>query len=184
MTILYVALGAVFIIALWVMTVFNGVVRLRNLLLEGWSGIDVQLRRRHDLIPNLVDCVRAYSAHERTVLEDVTKARAESAATRGVKERETSENALSQGLRALFAVAEDYPDLKADQSFLELQKQLVEVEDQIQLARRYYNGTVRNYNIRVESFPSNAVARAFRFGSAEFFELETATEREVPQVEV
>ena len=163
---------------------FNRLVRDKNLMQEAWSGIDVQLKRRHNLIPGLVEVVEGYSAHEKNVLERVTRARSESINAKQPKDRETSENVLSQTLKTLFAVAEAYPDLKADRAYLELQNQLTEVEDQIQLARRYYNGTVRNYNIRVESFPSNLVARVLGFGTAEFFQLETATEREVPEVEM
>ncbi|MHC4591732.1 MAG: LemA family protein [Planctomycetota bacterium] len=131
-----------------------------------------------------MDVVQAYSGHERNVLEEVTRARSRSLDAGSVKDREASENTLSQRLKSLFAVAEAYPDLKADQTYLELQKQLVEVEDQIQMARRYYNGTVRNYDIRVESFPSNIAARIFGFRRADYFEIETATERETPDVEM
>jgi LemA protein len=179
-------IAALIVIALlgaWLIVEFNRLVRDRNLMLEAWSGIDVQLKRRHNLVPNLVEAVRGYSAHERGVLEDVTRARSQSAGAASIADREEGENSLSQGLKSLLAVAEAYPDLKADKAYLELQGQLVEVEDQIQYARRYYNGTVRNYNTRTESFPGNLVAAIFRFSRAPFFQVETATDREAPKVE-
>jgi len=186
MTAHYIIGGAILllVIAFWVVATFNGLVRLRNLMQEAWSGIDVQLKRRHSLIPNLVEVVKGYGGHERGVLEGVTKARAESTRSQGVKETEATENELSQRLKSLFAVVEQYPDLKANTNFLDLQKQLSEVEDQIQYARRYYNGTVRDLNIRIESFPSNVVAGLFRFRRAEFFQLETVTDRAAPEVEL
>jgi LemA protein len=174
---------AVVLAALWLAVAFNRLVRDRNLMREAWSGIDVQLKRRHSLIPNLVAVVEGYSAHERGTLEQVTRARTRSLAAQDHSERESSENALSGGLRGLLAVAEAYPDLKADRTFGELHRQLVEVEDQLQYARRYYNATARDYNTRTESFPSNIAARLFRFSRAAFFEIETATEREAPKVE-
>jgi len=176
--------GFALLVAAYLVFIFNRLVRDRNLVREGWSGIDVQLKRRHNLIPNLVEVVAGYSAHERKVLEEVTRVRAESEGAAGVKELQTSENALSQALRGLFALAERYPELKADRTYLALQDELVKVEDHLQMARRYYNGTVRNYNIRVESFPNNLLAGIFGFRVADFFELETATEREAPKVEI
>jgi LemA protein len=176
-----VALG---LLAIWLIVSYNLLVRDRNLMQEAWSGIDVQLKRRHDLVPNIVELVEGYSSHERRLFEEVTRARAASMQAHGVKDIEAGENLLSQRLRTLFAVAENYPDLKADQTYLALQGQLVEVEDQIQMARRYYNGTVRNYDIRVESFPSNIAAGLFGFRRAEYFQIETATERSAPEVEI
>jgi len=172
------------LIALWVAAAFNRLVRHRNLVQEAWSGIEVQLRRRYNLIPNLVRTVQGYSLHERSLFEKVTEMRSRTIRAESLRARESTENALTQLLKSLFAVVEAYPQLKADQHYLDLQRQLAEIEDQIQMARRYYNGTVRDYNIRVESFPSNLVARAFRFGRREFFQVETATARDVPAVEV
>ena len=180
----YVIAGVAAAGVVWIVITFNVLVRHRNLVQEAWSGIDVQLRRRANLIPNLVDTVKAYSAHERGTLEEVTRVRAQAEGAASVKDRQAVENALSQVLRRLFALAEAYPDLKASQTYLALQDQLVEVEDQVQYARRYYNGTVRDYNIRAESLPNNLVAAVFRFKRADFFELETATARRAPEVKM
>lgn len=162
--------------------IYNRFIRVRNLVEEGWSGIDVQLKRRANLIPNLVEAVKGYMGHERELLSEVTELRAQSMAAREVGEKGRLEGLLSRSLANVFAVAEGYPDLKASQNFLELQTQLSEIEEQIQMARRYYNGTVRNLNIQVESFPSNIVAAIFNFGKAEFFEIEDQAARAVPQV--
>lgn len=168
----------------WGVVIFNGLVRLRNLVREAWSGIDVQLKRRYDLIPSLVETVKGYGRHERSLFEQIADIRGRCISAEGVKRQGEAENALSKTLKTLFAVAEAYPDLKANRSYLALQKQLTEIEDRIQLARRYYNGTVRNLNIRVESFPPMLVARLFGFASRDFFEIEFATERAVPEVEM
>lgn len=149
---------------------------------EGWSGIDVQLKRRANVIPNLVETVKGYMGQERGVLERVTELRSQSMAARTPGERGPLEGTLGRALVSLFAVAEDYPDLKSNQNFLKLQEQLAQIEEQIQIARRYYNGTVRNLNILIGSFPSNLVAGAFRFIEAEFFEIEEAADRAVPEV--
>lgn len=172
-------------LALYVVGIYNGLVRKRNLVQEAFSGIDVQLKKRTDLIPNLVNTVKGYMEHERDVLEQVTRYRAEAqrVGEQGdMVQRAKTEGLLGQALGRLFAVAENYPDLKANQNFLDLQSQLAQVENDIQLARRYYNGTVRNLNIAVESFPSNLVANAFGFHKEEYFELEAEADREVPQV--
>ena len=161
---------------------FNRLIRYKNMMREAWSGIDVQLKRRHDLIPNVVEAVKGYMQHERKLFEDITNLRAKVSSTTTVKETGEAEKGLSQVLKNIFAVAEAYPDLKANQNFLALQKGLSEIEDQLQLARRYYNGTVRNYNIAVQTFPGTLVANAFNFKEAEFFEIEYATERQVPDV--
>ena len=171
--------GAVF----WLVSMYNGLVRLRNLVEEAWSGVDVQLKRRADLIPNLISTVKGYMTHERELLEKVTELRSQSMKAEGVGEKARVEGALSRSLANIMAVAEGYPDLKANQNFLELQGQLAKIEDEIQLARRYYNGTVRNLNIKIESFPSNLVANMFHFKKAEFFEIEEDADREVPKVE-
>lgn len=162
---------------------YNTLVRFENLREEAWSGIDVQLKRRHNLIPNLVEIVKGYASHEESTLQNVVRLRAESEGATRIADKGIAEKKLGGDLKQLFALAEAYPDLKADASFLELQENLVEIEDQIQFARRYYNGTVRNLNIKVQSFPSNVFANLFSFSSAEFFEVEYATERQAPEVD-
>ena len=164
--------------------VYNMLVRNRQLVEEGWSGIDVQLKRRADLIPNMLETVKGYMTHERETLQAVTDARAavQAAQNGSPGERGQAEGLLSGALGRLFAVAEAYPDLKANTNFIEFQTALQTVEDEIQMSRRYYNGAVRNLNIAVESFPSNLVAGVFRFEKAEYFELENEAERAVPQV--
>jgi len=167
---------------LWVVLAFNRLVRRRNLMREGWSGIDVQLKRRRNLIPNLVETVKAYGRHEKDLLTKVTELRS-TGGDEDIKQTSTRENALTDQLKTLFALAESYPELKADENYRQLMDHLADIEDQIQYARRYYNGAVRDYNIGVESFPSNVVARLFSFPLAEFFELVTATDRAAPKVE-
>ena len=167
---------------LWFIIIYNLFVRDRNLIKEAWSGIDVQLKRRHNLIPALVETVKAYSTHERQLFEQITEKRSQSVQIENIREKATTETDISGMLKTLFAVVEDYPDLKANVNFLDLQKQLTEIEDQIQYSRRYYNGTVRNFNIRVESFPGNLIAGIFDFKQEEFFEITLATERKVPEV--
>ncbi len=164
--------------------IYNSLVRNRQLAEEGWSGIDVQLKRRADLIPNMLETVKGYMAHERETLEAVTEARAsvQAAGNAGPGERAKAEGMLSQALGKLFAVAEAYPDLKANTTFLEFQGSLQTVENEIQMSRRYYNGTVRNLNVAVESFPSNIVANMFGFAKAEYFELDNPDDRAVPSV--
>jgi LemA protein len=162
--------------------VFNRLVRQRTVVREGWSGIDVQLKRRTDLVPNLVETVKAYATHERSLFEEITSRRAASVAAQDVGDKATAERALSGSLGKLLAVAEAYPDLKANENFLELQNQLADIEDHIQMARRYYNGAVRNLNISVQSFPDVIVARPLGFREAPFFELESRAEAAAPQV--
>ena len=168
---------------LYAVVVFNNLVRTRQMVNEAWSGIDVQLKRRSDLVPNLVDSVKGYAAHERSVLEEVTQLRgAARALPQGdVAARAQAEGALSAAIGKLFAVAENYPDLKASNNFLELQKQLSDLENELQMARRYYNGTVRNLNVLVQSFPSNLIAGMAGFAPRDFFELADG-EGAVPQV--
>jgi LemA protein len=161
---------------------YNRLVRLRNMVREGWSGIEVQLKRRANLIPNLVETVKGYMGHERELLEKVTELRSTRARAGDLGEKQKVESALTGGLARLMAVAENYPDLKADGNFQSLQSQLAEIEDQIQMARRYYNGTVRNYNTAIESFPGNLVAGWFAFQPAAFFEIEAPADRAVPEV--
>jgi LemA protein len=170
------------LLALGGIALYNGLVRRRNLVQEGWSGIDVQLKRRYDLVPNLINTVKGYGKHEKEIFEKVADARKEAIQAKGVSPQGQAENALTQGIRSLFAVAENYPDLKASANFLELQKSLSSVEDEIQLARRYYNGTVRDLNTTIQSFPAVLFARSLGFKEAEFFEIELATERKTPEV--
>jgi LemA protein len=159
-------------IAVYAIAIYNRLVRQRNLVREGWSGIDVQLKRRTELVPNLVETVKAYAAHERGLFEEVTAKRASSIAAHAVKEQAAAERALQGALGRLFAVAEAYPELKANENFLKLQHQLAEIEDQLQMARRYYNGTVRNLNIRIQSVPDMLVARPLGFREEPFFDLD------------
>lgn len=168
--------------ALAVILIYNKLVRGRHLLAEAWSGIDVQLKRRADLIPNLVEVVRGYAAHERQLLEELTRLRNASLSLQRVSEQGEVARQTRQTLQQLFVAAEAYPDLKANQSYLKLHDELVAVEDQIQMARRYYNGTVRNQNILVESVPSNLVAHWFGFGHAEYFGIDDDADRQVPTV--
>ncbi len=166
----------------WAISIYNRFVKNKNMVEEAWSGIDVQLKRRANLIPNLLESVKGYMGHEKDVLTNVTEMRSKSMGAEGVAEQGRAEGLLSGALGRLFAVAENYPDLKASRNFIELQGSLQEAEDLIEKARRYYNGTVRELNILVESFPSNMVARIFNFREAEFFELEDPSDREVPKV--
>jgi LemA protein len=172
---------AIVVLLGWAVLAFNRLVRLANLVREAWSGIDVQLKRRHDLVPNLVDVVRSHAGFEQGVLERVTSLRAAGRATR---ELQDGENSLAAQLRGLLAVVEAYPELRATRSFLDLQAQLTEVENQLQMARRYYNGAVRDFNTCVESFPANLVAARFGFAVREYFQIESAVERAVPQVQL
>ena len=180
---LIVLLVLILAVLAWAVAIYNRLVRLRNLVKEGWSGIEVQLKRRSNLIPNLIESVKGYMGHEKGVLEKVTALRSQTLGAATPEQRARLEGDLTQALGRLFAVAEAYPDLKANQSFLDLQDELSQIEEQIQLARRYYNGTVRDLNIAVESFPSNIIAGMFQFRQAEFFEIEDAAERAVPKVQ-
>jgi LemA protein len=174
--------AVVFVVFAWAALTYNGLVKLRNMLKEGWSGIEVQLKRRSTLIPSLVETVKGYMGHERGLLSEIAELRSKSLQAQKIGEKGEIETALSRSLGSLLAVAEAYPDLKANQNFLELQKELTEIEDQIQMARRYYNGTARNLNIAIESFPSLIVARLFGFTQAEFFAVDDASDRQAPPV--
>lgn len=175
MTLVYVLLGIAAAVVLYVIVTYNALVRLRVQVGEAWSDIEVQMKRRYNLIPNLVETVKGYAKHEAGTLEAVTRARNEAMANQGAPhEQAQSENVLTGALRSLFALAESYPELKANTNFLNLQEQLAEVEDKIQASRRYYNGSVRDNNTKIDQFPSNLVARQFSFEKAEFFELDDA----------
>ncbi len=175
-------IGIVALIVVWVAVTFNSFVRLRNKVREAFSGIDVQLRRRHVLVPNLVQVVQGYAGHERQTLEEVVRARGSAAGADAIADREQSENGLSRSLDRLLVLVEAYPDLRADTNFRELHHDLVEIEEHIQYARRYYNGSVRDLNNRIEQFPANLLAPAFGMQRAEFFEVESAAERQAPTV--
>ncbi len=183
MIILYIILAIAALIILWAIVVFNGFVRLKHRVNEAWSDIDVQLKRRHNLIPNLIETVKGYAKHEKGVFEKVTEARTRAVGAKGVEEKGKAENMLSNTLKTLFAVAENYPDLKASANFLELQRELSDTENKIQAARRFYNGNVRDINIQVERFPSRIIAGMFSFKKRDFFEIEEVEERTVPKVQ-
>ena len=170
-------------VLVWGIFVYNRLVGDKNRVLSGWSDIDVQLKRRHDLIPKLVDAVKGYAAYESATLAEVTELRSRSEQSGNIAEIGGVETQLAGRVRHLVALAEDYPDLKADDAFLALQKDLTDVENTIQYARRYYNGAVRMLNTRIDSFPDTLVARMFRFISADYFELDDATERKSPAVD-
>ncbi len=180
----YIAAVIIVVLAIWFIVVYNRFIRLHHLLKEAWSGIDVQLKRRHDLIPNIVETVKGYAGHERQVFEDVAALRGGNLDSGDLRRRGEAETALTQSIKSLFALVEAYPDLKANEQFLSLQHTLTDVEEQIQYARRYYNGTVRYFNILVQSFPSNLIAGIFHFEKDEYFEIELATQREAPQVRI
>ncbi|MCL5436641.1 MAG: LemA family protein [Candidatus Dependentiae bacterium] len=171
------------VLSLWSIGIFNALVRLYALVAEGWSGISVQLKRRADLIPNLVAVVKQYSIHERDVLEEVTRMRSISMHAQSIGERVKAEGELTGALKTLFAVAENYPNLKANENFMALHRDLTAIEEELQLSRRYYNGTARNYNISVQAFPSSLIARLTGFTVAPYFELESEAERHVPKIE-
>lgn len=181
---MYIALGLAAIVALYLIVIYNGLVRARQMAEEAWSGIDVQLKRRADLIPNLIETVKGYAAHEKGTFEEVVKLRnqAQAVPQGDVAGRAQAEGLLSQALGKLFALAEAYPDLKANQNFAELQTSLETIESEIQMARRYYNGSARDLNIKVESFPANLVAGPFGFSKRDYFEIENEADRAVPSV--
>lgn len=165
-------LGFIILMILFVVIIYNKLIRLRNTVQSSWSDIDVQLKKRYDLVPNLVETVKGYATHERAVFEKVSEARSMAMQASSPAEKAKAENMFRDTLKSLFAVAEAYPELKANANFLQLQAQLKELEDNIEYARRYYNAVVRDFNILIESFPSNIIASQFRFQKEEFFELE------------
>jgi LemA protein len=173
----------VVLVLLWAVVAYNGLIKLRNLVQESWKQIDVELHRRYDLIPNLVETVKGYASHERGTFEAVTAARAAAAAPGSTPaEQAQQENMLTGALRQLFAVAEAYPDLKANTNFLELQSQLTQTEDRIAAGRRFYNANVRSFNTKIQTVPTNLVANMFGFKEAEYFEAEEPEVRKAPEV--
>lgn len=181
---MYVALAALAAIALYIVFVYNGLVKSRQMAEEAWSGIDVQLKRRADLIPNLIETVKGYAGHEKSTLEAVVELRnkAQAVPAGDVAGRAAAEGLLGQALGRVVALAEAYPDLKANQNFLELQRSLEAVEGEIQMSRRYYNGAARDLNVKVESFPSNLIAGQFGFAKKPYFEITNEADRAVPSV--
>jgi len=179
---LNILLGIIALVVLWAVFAYNRFITLINRAKEAWSDIDVQLKRRYDLIPNLVETVKGYATHEREAFENVTKARAQSMQAGTPAAKGQAENMLSGALKSLFAVAEAYPDLKANQNFAQLQGELSDTENKIQAARRFYNGNVRDLNTSIETFPSNLIANMFKFEPREFFELEEAAAKEPVKV--
>lgn len=167
---------------LWIIVIYNGLIRLKNRVDEAWSDIDVQLKRRYDLIPNLVSTVKGYATHEKDVFEKVTEARSRAINAGTMADHQQAENMLTGALKSVFAVAESYPELKANQNFLELQRELADTENKIQAARRFYNGNVRDFNIKIEVFPTNVIAGKLNFIKRDFFEAQE-TEKENVKVE-
>jgi LemA protein len=176
-------LAAVVVVAVWAVGIYNGLVRLRNQVKNSWSQIDVQLKRRHDLIPNLVETVKGYAGHEKQTLENVTQARSRAVSATGVEAQGQAEGELSAALGRLMVVVEQYPDLKANQNFLALQEELTSTENRIGFSRQHYNDEVMTYNTRIQSFPPNIIAGMFGFVKEAFFEIQDEKAREVPKVQ-
>ncbi len=181
---IYLISATILVLIVVLILFYNRLVTFRNRVREGWSGVEVQLKRRHDLIPRLVEVVSAYRHHERETLEGVMEKRGQALSANGAREAAGAERNLTEGLGKIIAVAEAYPDLKADAGFRDLMKELVATEDGLQYARRYYNGAVREMNNAVETFPSNLAAGMFGFTAGDFFEVENAAERETPRVDM
>jgi len=179
---LIIILAAIVVLALFVIGIYNALVRLRNQVDNAWSQIDVQLKRRHDLIPNLVETAKGYMKHERQTFEEITKARAQAMGAKGVADAAKAEGALGEALSKFMLVVENYPDLKANQNFLALQEELTGTENKISFSRQSYNDQVLFFNNKIQMFPSNIVAGMFSFTKRDFFEVESAAEREVPKV--
>lgn len=178
-----IALVVVAVIVIWLVATYNTLVRSRNRVDEAWSDIEVQLKRRYDLIPNLVGTVKGYATHEKTLFEEVTEARSQAMSATAPADKLQKENILTGALRQLFAVAENYPDLKANQNFLSLQGDLTDTENKIQAARRFYNGNVRDFNTKLQTFPTNTLAGMFGFKPREFFDIdETGPEGQAVEV--
>jgi LemA protein len=182
-TLTWIIVAVVAVVVFWIIATYNRLVSLKNRTAEGWSDIDVQLKRRYDLIPNLVETVKGYAKHEEGVFAKVTEARSRAMGATGVQDKGQAENMLTGALKSLFAVAEAYPDLKASTNFAKLQDELSDTENKIQAARRFYNGMVRDLNTMLETFPSNIIGNMFRFVKREFFQIENQTERENVKVQ-
>ena len=174
--------GIIIVVAFWLVTSYNGLVKLRMRAKEAWSDIDIQLKRRYDLIPNLIETVKGYAAHESSVFQKVTEARVKAIASQGMAQKAQAENQLSEALKSLFAVSESYPDLKASANFLQLQTELTDTEDKIQASRRFYNANVRDLNIQIQVFPTNLIAKQLGFSEMELFEVADTKERDNVQV--
>ena len=181
--ILLIPIALVVLALLWIVGAYNGLVRLRNQLENAWAQIDVQLKRRHDLIPNLVETVKGYAKHESGTFEKVTQARNMAINAKTVGDRAEAENVLTGALKSLFAVAEAYPDLNANQNFLALQEELTSTENKISFSRQFYNDSVMTYNTHIQVFPTNLIANMFNFGHRDFFEVKAEEEREAPKVQ-
>lgn len=175
-------LAIIVILVFWMFGMYNGLVRLRNQVKNAWSQIDVQLKRRHDLIPNLVETAKGYMKHERETLESITKARNLAVQAQGPAAQGKAEGQLNEAISRFLVVVENYPDLKASQNFLALQEELTTTENKVGFARQFYNDQVQQFNTKIESVPTNIIANMFNFKQAEFFEIEVAAEREAPQV--
>lgn len=179
---LWILLAVIAAIAIWLVATYNGLITLKNQTDEAWSDIDVQLKRRYDLIPNLVSTVKGYATHESGTLEKVIQARNEAMSAKGPHDKAVAENALSSTLKSIFALSEAYPDLKANTNFLKLQDELADTENKVQASRRFYNGNVRDFNTKLQVFPTNMIAGMLGFIKREFFEIGNDAERNVPQV--
>ena len=179
---LLIIIGLLALVFLYLIATYNKLVKFKTMVQEAWSSIDVMLKKRHDLIPNLVETVKGYASHEKETLNNVIEARNRAVAADSVKGQEVAENQLTRAMGGLFALAEQYPDLKANTNFLQLQNELSAIESDVEKSRRYYNGTVRENNILIDSFPSNIIANIFGFVKSVFFELDNISERGVPQV--
>ncbi|MEM7009522.1 MAG: LemA family protein [Thermodesulfobacteriota bacterium] len=176
-------LAIIVAVAVAAVTIYNGLVKLRNTSEQAWADVDVQLKRRYDLIPNLVETVKGYASHEKETFEKVVQARNQAMGAGTPSDKGVAENFLTSALKSLFALAEAYPDLKANQNFLDLQDELSKIEEQIQLARRYYNAVVRDLNTKIETVPSNIIANMFNFEQKDYFELDSEEERQTPKVD-
>ncbi|WP_226294215.1 LemA family protein [Aquimarina algicola] len=177
-----IVLGLIVLLFVAGISIYNGLVSKKNLMEEGWSSIDVFLKKRNDLIPNLMETVKGYASHEKELFENVTKSRNLAQNANTVSDQGNAENALKNSMMNLFAIAENYPELKANQNFIEMQNELSAIEEEIEMARRYYNGTVKDNNIAIESFPSNIIANMFNFDKGTFFEIQDASQREPTRV--
>jgi len=182
MTAVIIVLALIAAVVLFVVSIYNSLIKLRNQVKNAWSQIDVQLKRRHDLIPNLIETVKGYMTHERDTLENITKARSQAVQAEGIGDKAKAEGELTQALGKFNLVVENYPDLKANQNFLSLQEELTSTENKISFSRQSYNDQVLFYNNKIQMFPSNIIAGMFKFNEEEFFEIEDEKEREVPKV--